>query len=253
MSHQIIPAFSKKETLADKSLPCIDVAECFSKTIQGENFVGTPSIFLRVQWCTCLCTWCDSIEVWKTGQKYDIQELLSLFEQNGAIEDLKNGHHLILTGGSPLRQQESLYAFLAEIARNHNFWPFIEIENECVLMPDALFGAYSKIIWNNSPKLSNSKMRKEVRYKPDVIKATAELTNSWFKFVVSREEDWKEIEEDFLQPGLIKRSQIVLMPEGQTREELNQNREMAVECAIKQNVRYTERLHLVIWGKKTGV
>ena len=43
------------------------------------------------------------------------------------------------------------------------------------------------------------------------------------------------------------------MPEGMTREELQQHYLIVVDMACKHNVRMTDRLHVTIWNKKTGV
>ena len=72
-------------------------------------------------------------------------------------------------------------------------------------------------------------------------------------FVVNSEECWKEIESYYINTGLVKRKQVILMPEGQTRKELDNSRENAVRLAIKHNVRYCDRQHVTIWDKKTGV
>lgn len=79
------------------------------------------------------------------------------------------------------------------------------------------------------------------------------LPNSWFKFVVSNEGEWNEIEEFYLKPGLIEKTQVILMPKGATREELFVNREIVVDMAIKHSVRYCSREHIVLWDKKTGI
>ena len=132
------------------------------------------------------------------------------------------------------------------------FKPFIEVENECVLLPNAnLIGIVN--CWNNSPKLMNSNVDFENRYKPDVINYTSQLDNSWFKFVISNEADWNEIDVAFLMPELIKKCQIILMPQGATREELERNRETVISIAIENNVRYTSREHIILWNKKVGV
>ena len=107
--------------------------------------------------------------------------------------------------------------------------------------------------WNNSPKLENSENKKKARYKPEIIKQLSRLHNSWFKFVISEEANWNEIEEDFLKPGLIHRYQIILMPCGETREQLSLTKELAVNIAIREGVRFSGRLHVEIWDKKTGV
>jgi organic radical activating enzyme len=175
-----------------------------------------------------------------------------LIEQNGLHKKLEFGQHLVITGGSPLLQQEHLYGFIRAFYKKFMFKPFIEIENECVLQPDIpLVGVVN--CWNNSPKLFSSQVDFKHRYKPEVIQYMAQLDNSWFKFVISAEEDWDEISTGFLAPKLIKKSQIILMPEGATEEEIRLKREMVIEKAIANNVRYCTREHIVVWGRRTGI
>ena len=94
-------------------------------------------------------------------------------------------------------------------------------------------------------------MKMKVRYKSDLLIKMSNLPNSWFKFVVNYFTDWDEIEQLFL--PYMKREQIVLMPAGSSRQELKITREIAIDLAIKKNVRFSEREHIVVWDKKTGV
>jgi hypothetical protein len=243
------PTFIKKVEGDNKLV----IAEMFADTIQGEGVnAGVVSTFIRLQGCTLQCVWCDTLDVWPIGNEYSFDEIFEMFESIDLIEKFKNNQHLILTGGSPLKQQRRLVAFLEAFYNKYSFLPYIEIENESVLMPDVDLAPLITC-WNNSPKLANSGMKERARYKPEVIKDLAQRQNSWFKFVVAQESDWQEIEKDYLQPGLIQRSQIILMPEGQTQEELSKTREMAADVVIREGVRFSDRLHVTIWNKKTGV
>lgn len=242
------PDFKKE---LDKVIAQVQVAEMFSSTLQGEGVsTGVPSTFLRVQDCTLDCTWCDSTEVWRKGNPYGVHEILDLFELHGVVEQFRNNHHLVLTGGSPVKRQQELANLISAFEQRFGFKPFIEVENECMIEPMLEF---IDIVdqWNNSPKLSNSGMKERIRYKPTLLKRMSELPNSWFKFVIDCEEDWQEVSEFFL--PLIKKEQIILMPCGSNQEELSQTREVVVELAIKHNVRFSDREHINIWNRKTGV
>lgn len=230
----------------------LNIAELFCNTVQGENFSGIPATFMRVQHCTLSCSWCDTLEVWRKGNPYNVSEILDMFEKNDMVEKFKNGQHLILTGGSPLLQQNGLVELIHHFQVRFGFKPYIEVENEVMIMPT---WEMQQIVdcWNNSPKLANSGMKEAIRYKTGLLRGMSQLKNSWFKFVVSSEKDWEEIDEYFLKPGLIKKEQLVLMPEGVTREELQAHYEIVVELAVKHNVRMTDRFHVTIWNKKTGV
>jgi 7-carboxy-7-deazaguanine synthase len=243
------PAEKRKAPLGEYFL---NIAEMFCDTLQGEGvYAGVPATFMRLQGCTLACTWCDTLEVWKQGNPYSFKEIFALFESVGLIDRFKKGQHLILTGGSPLMQQETLAVFLKEFEKKYTFLPFIQIENEVTLRPTSLIPFID--CWNNSPKLANSGMKERIRYKADLIHQMSVLDQSWFKFVINDDMDWKEIESHYLEPGLISRHQIILMPCGQTQEELAQTREFVADLAIRENVRFSDRLHVTIWNKKTGV
>lgn len=246
------PKFNREPLDIESSFgEILNVSEFFYDTIQGENFIGYPAAFLRLQGCTLDCDWCDTEAVWREGNPYSFDELFTLMEPN-LINKFNEGQHLILTGGSPLKQQFQLIMFLRKFQKKYGFLPFIEIENECTIMPSSQILSFI-YRWNNSPKLSNSENSVHARYKPEVLKTLSSFDDSWFKFVITCPEDWEEIQMDFLDPSLIKKDQIVLMPEGATRIEIEKNREMVVDMAIKHNVRYSTREHIILWDHRTGV
>ena len=243
------PTFTKKVEGENK----LAISEMFSDTIQGEGpHAGVISTFVRLQGCTLKCVWCDTIDVWPEGNEYSFDEVFELFESVNLIERFKAGQHLILTGGSPLKQEKECIAFLKAFIAKYDFKPYVEVENEAVLMPSTDFVDLVDW-WNNSPKLDNSGMKERVRIKPLTLAYMGSLPNSIFKFVVNSEEDWNEIQKDYITPGFITKEKIVLMPEGQTQEELSKTRELAADIAIREGVRFTDRLHVTIWNKKTGV
>lgn len=250
---QLIRSNPAEKRMVPDGQPFLNVSEFFCDSIQGENFIGWPASFLRLQHCTLNCIWCDTQSVWRQGNPYTFAELFSLMEapQFDLIRKFREGQHLILTGGSPLKHQHKLISFFNEFENRYGFIPFLEIENECTLMPDQDLVNIVKL-WNNSPKLSHSGNPEALRYKPGVLKYLSGLDNAWFKFVISGVNDWEEIKKDFLDPQLIKKSQIVLMPLAGKRTELHANRSMVLAMAVKNNVRYCSREHVELWDVLTG-
>ncbi len=234
------------------------ISEFFCDTIQGEGITaGTPAAFLRLTGCTLNCSYCDTTEIWKHGSDYTFDELFILMRQFNLPSKLQDGQHLVITGGSPLLQQKTLAKFFSRLYAEYNFFPFIEMENECTIMPSDAMVEWVDV-WNNSPKLNNSQNIKTWRYKPTILRTMRDIGQlqdscSWFKFVIHESDDWKEIEKDFLDTNLIYSSQIILMPEGATRKEIEANREFVVNLAIENNVRYCTREHIVLWDNKIGV
>lgn len=256
---QLIPAFSKNqfEISQLKNAQTLEVSEFFCDTIQGEGvFAGVPAAFLRLKGCTLNCIWCDSTEIWRTGDVYGHHQLFALMEDYELIEKFRTLHyHLVITGGSPLRQQHNLVAFFHHFLQLYKFIPFIEIENECAIRPLPEMEEFVSC-WNNSPKLSSSGNKNTINSEKYLrnVHFTAQIgSNSWFKFVVDCEEDWQEILDTYILSNIIQRRQIILMPNGATREELEITRPIAIKLATKYSVRYSDRLHVVAWDKKTGV
>lgn len=249
---QLIRAFPdfKKEV---EGVDYLNVSELYYDTIQGEGInIGHPAAFLRLQGCIMDCIYCDTTEVWRAGNPYTFEELIEIMNSSMIIREFTNGQHLVITGGSPLKQQKALVRFLWRFKETYNFVPYIEIENECVFTPLPEILEYISC-WNNSPKLASSNQSAHLRYHPEVLRWLSHLDNSWFKFVISKPNEWDEIQRGFLNPGLICKDQIILMPEGATRRELEKNLHLTVELAIQHNVRYCTREHIVLWDRKTGV
>lgn len=233
---------------------CLQVSELFVDTLQGEgHYAGTPAAFLRLQGCPLGCTWCDTAKIWTKGHSFSFSNIFSLLEKEDTIGKLRNteSYHLVITGGSPLRQKDKLVHFIEAFKQIYGFKPFIEIENECFYFPDEL--ATYVDCWNNSPKLSNSGLAKEKRYNSKVIQCMSLLKNSWFKFVVSDGADIKEIFSDYIDLGLIKHSQVILMPQGATKEELEKNRLTVAELAMSYGFKFCDRLQVTLYDTKTGV
>lgn len=225
----------------------LDIVEFFYDTIQGEGVgMGIPAAFLRLQGCTLNCQWCDTD--WRKGWRYTHAEIFIKIDESNLISRFQNGHRLILTGGSPLKQQDRLIWFLRMFRMRYDFLPVIELENECVLIPSSFLKTHISV-WNNSPKLSSSGMKRQVRYKPEVLRemkyvnSTATVT---YKFVITCEEDWQEIQMDFIDPGFVRHNQIILMPLGDTIAELEKHRPIALAMAIKHGVRYSTREQVIL-------
>ena len=255
-SNPLIP----KDFVEDDGLGLF-VSEFFYNAIQGEGInTGQPAAFLRLQGCSLDCSYCDTKKIRDKGNLYSYTELFDMIDKMdrenvfdpSLLTQLEKGQHLVITGGSPLMQQERVIGFLQTFINNFGFKPYIEIENECTIMPDTYLIQLVDC-WNNSPKLKNSGNPYHQRHKAGVLRMLSCLKNSWFKFVISSPTmDWDQIETDYLAPGLILKEQIILMPQGRTRKEIIKNSPAVVDLAVEKNVRFSLRDHIVLWNGKTG-
>lgn len=228
----------------------IEVAESFY-SIQGEGkTAGRPAVFLRLSGCTLKCVWCDTVDVWnRPGVRYMPLELIQYFENEGFTAQLHHGAHLIVTGGSPLKQQRELIPFLELLRQEISF--VTEIETEGVLLPDPRLNEMV-YLYNVSPKLDNSEMPILARRKLDVLRFHAKECNSIFKFVVSRPNDIHEIVELAELLSLDPRK-VYLMPCAQTREHHIKMAPEIIETCKTHGFNFSSRLQVLFYDQVTGV
>ena len=221
-------------------------------SIQGEGkTMGIPSVFIRLQACNILCKgeWvCDTIEVWKKGTVTSTIDWIVLM--NKYMSELKNGAHLIFTGGEPLIQQEAIIFAIKYFKRVYGFKPFIEIETNGTITPKY---ELSKLVdlFNCSFKLKNSGVKYERRIKIETLKEINKL-NSIFKIVIANSLDYKEAKLIFDEVK-IDNKKIWLMPPGDNLKDLNEASLKVAEICKRENMNFSSRLQIVLWNKTTGV
>lgn len=262
----------------------IPVSEMFL-SIQGEGpSAGVPAIFLRLAFCNLSCgvaeddlpemdapqeeyeerqkddaTWvCDTLSVWREpGQRYTPSELVSEWEDRGFIDALRNGAHIVLTGGEPTlpMHQRTMPEFF-ELLEDEVGDPYIEVETNGTVKPQHLFSSYIDQ-YNISLKLSNSGMPEEQRIKNEPLEYYATGGDSpfqkiKFKFVVSREEDVDEIH-DIIDEYDIPDQYISLMPAGATQEQLRETYPIVADLCIENGWMFSPRIQVTTWNETTGV
>jgi organic radical activating enzyme len=247
--------------------------DCF-RTLQGEGpSIGKPSVFLRLAYCNLSCEFCDTKFSWNPEYVNNLEKPNWKTPEEIATKIFSISEmckRVVITGGEPLLFKDQLQPLLkilkdegyfVEIETNGTLLPYLSIEipflsSEGYVEPSQLFN----IQYNVSPKLGSSKGgRKELRINLDSLKYFATNDNAFFKFVITKLEDWCEVERDILLPLAVKfdcnipKHRIFIMPEGQTPEELSEKRIMVMQLAENLNVNYTDRLHIIAYGKKRGV
>ena len=150
-------------------------------------------------------------------------------------------------------QQEDLAGFIGfamfREGKEHFDWK-IEVETEGVLLPDELVPFVAQ--WNVSPKLANSGMPLNRRYKPEVLSWHNVNGNSFFKFPVASLKDVAEVDA-IVAEIRIPPNKVFLMPVADTREKLAALSPSVIEWCKERSYSFSTRLHVAIWDKVTGV
>jgi organic radical activating enzyme len=249
MSRKFTNALLKEASLAD-----------------GEIFKGDLELEGKATWT------CDSTSQWLwRGEDKEFQYLIDQWKEQDIYEDIKNGTiHIIWTGGEPTIKghQEAISNFLKywndqdtiveryydkeknRVLSNRSVYNEIET-NGTIVIEDDLFGWIDQI--NCSPKLSNSGMTEKQRINPDAIKRIMEHSLYQFKFVVSVEDDIKEIFRDFIEPFNIPLKNVVIMPGMDSQEDFHERTYFVLEMAKKYKIRGLSRLHISAYDKTLNV
>ena len=260
-------------------------------TIQGEGISsGIPSYFVRLGICNLTCgmsrkftnqlekeqkledgeifegdlvkegkaTWtCDSTSQWLwRGEDKEFQYLIDRFKEEGVYEDILNGLvHIIWTGGEPTikgHQEAIINFFKYWLEQEPNLTSvYNEIETNGTIVIDNLFSMLRQI--NCSPKLANSGMTEKQRINPEAIKRIKQHPNYQFKFVISTEDDVKELFRDFVVPFNIPLKNVVAMPGLDDAANFEESTRFVMEMAKKYRFRGLTRLHIAAWNKTLNV
>lgn len=244
----------------------IRISEIFC-SVQGEGaFTGVVSIFIRTQGCTSNCIFCDTSFSWDNdfGPLMTVQEILDVVAQ---YRDVHKTSHVVVTGGEPTEQLnfkyliQSLYqeGYTITVETNGTTNPFREKD----FVPEWIK------FWSISPKLASAKANR--KYDIEGIKSI--LDNAFYysqlKFVVSDEEDIKEmltLLKEQLGNDLIKDTYIIVQPNGQTlgktcsSEEYSERANWLVDMFLNKYKDYNNgwirimlQQHKVIWGDRRSV
>jgi 7-carboxy-7-deazaguanine synthase len=212
-------------------------------SLQGEGrLVGVPSIFIRLAGCPLRCRWCDTRYAWDeaAGTEYTIEKTLHALEQWPC-------EFVVVTGGEPM-----ISSGLPELVRR------LKISGKHVTIETAGIAYIADTpcdLMSISPKLSNStpaeaklaRLHEDSRLDLAVL---AELVANYtyqLKFVVDSEEDLDEIEQTIGQLPQVDRRNIMLMPQGKTRDEVLARSPMVGQMCKRTGLVFCQRLQCVLW------
>ena len=222
-------------------------------SIQGEGeLTGIPSVFVRTSGCNLRCRWCDTkYASWKPeGENVTINDLLEKVCSYPA-------RHVVISGGEPMIAKgiKDFTRLLKESGKH------ITIETAGTIAPNGIQCDLASL----SPKLSDSTpkegdINKEWIDRHESKRLDYNILNEWvnsynfqLKFVVSKEEEIKEIQNVITRiEGKILPEKVLLMPEGIDPDTLRSRYDLLIDLCKENGYRLCNRLHIDLFGNTPG-
>jgi 7-carboxy-7-deazaguanine synthase len=228
-------------------------------SLQGEGtLAGMPTVFVRTSGCNLRCWFCDSYHTsWEPTHAWmDLDGILAAVEEYDA-------EHVVLTGGEPMMHEAS--AELLDRLGERGYHTTVETNGTIYRDTHIDLASISPKLASSTPTPERdpkgegawAERHEERRIDMDALARLVDDYESQLKFVVTGPEDMAEITD------LVERvrnatstrvpdSDVLLMPEGVTREELEETRTVVAELAMEYGYRYTPRLHVDLWNDAPG-
>lgn len=232
-------------------------AEIFA-SLQGEGAsIGRPSVFVRLSRCNLACHWCDTAYTWRFAgdnrphrdarsfERKDNQVALDPVDVAARVQAL-GVPRLVVTGGEPLLQAPALAQMIMALGNGFH----IEVETNGTVAPgptlDPLIHQY-----NVSPKLAHSGNPADLALIPERLIMWAADPRALFKFVVATPDDLNEVSQ-LAQTYAIVPERLFVMPEGTDSKTLRERSRWLAEAAMQAGWRFTDRLHIHLYGDTRG-
>lgn len=230
-------------------------------SLQGEGAsIGRPSTFVRLSRCNLACQWCDTAYTWRfegdnrphrdeTAFDRTANQLTLPETEVAARVAALPPDRLVITGGEPLLQGAALARMVAALNALRPGM-HIEIETNGTVAPHA---ALDPLVhqYNVSPKLAHSGNPADLALIPERLAEWAAEPRAFFKFVVAEPSDLDEVlalQEIHAIPG----ERLFLMPEGRSSDVLRARSTWLGETCASKGWRFTDRLHIHVWGDTRG-
>jgi 7-carboxy-7-deazaguanine synthase len=215
------------------SISTVRITEIFL-SIQGEaNFVGYPTVFVRLTGCPLRCQYCDSEYAFYGGEKKSLDLILDQVLEYGV-------EHVCVTGGEPLAQPECL-ALLSLLCDNKMQ---VSLETSGAMAIDKVDPRVSIVMDLKTPASTEVERN-------DYNNISKLSTKDQLKFVICDRQDYEwavfKIDEHDLKNKV---GNIFLSPSYQ---ELQAQDLAQWILEDKLPVRLQTQLHKSLWGDKPGV
>lgn len=229
-------------------------------SLQGEGkLAGTPSVFIRTSGCNLRCWFCDSYHTsWEPTHSW-----MSIDDIVDEVLSFDEADHVVFTGGEPLLHEESI-KLLDELA-SHDYHTTVETNGTIYRDAPIDLASISPKLRSSTPTADRdpdgegewADRHDRRRIDLDVLGQLVTNYASQLKFVVTGTDDFAEIT-DLVErvrsqtQTAVPDNDVLLMPEGRTRDELADTRTTVAELAMAHGYRYTPRLHVDLWNDAPG-
>lgn len=211
-------------------------------------------------------TGCDSYASWHPAFKH-LSPMMTVDEIAEKVFSMmvNQDTHLVITGGEPLLgwqrsyidllSHDLLFKNLRHLTFETNGTKPIDYDLDEFLWEwrhNRIVGPAS-ITFSVSPKLSVSGHTREEAIIPDVLLQYQKIGYTYVKYVIATEEDAEEaleVTNIYRDAGF--RGPVYFMPVGGVESVYNLNNRKVAELAMKHGVRYSDRLHLPLFGNVWG-
>ena len=210
-------------------------------------------------------TGCDSYASWHPAFKH-LSPMMTVDEIAEKVFSMmvNQDTHLVITGGEPLLGWQRSYVDLLRhdlLWKNLHYLTFETNGTKYVDEPlaEALAEWSSDYKYDNdltfsvSPKLSVSGHTREEAIIPRVLLQYQLMGYTYIKYVIASEEDAEEaleVTNIYRDAGFV--GPVYFMPVGGVESVYNLNNRKVAELAMKHGVRYSDRLHLPLFGNVWG-
>ena len=238
------------------------------KSSEVEAIAARVGEFTKYEELPLVSTGCDSYASWDPRFKDLSPMLTSDAIVDRIMEILPNNHwgdaHLVITGGEPLLGWQRAYpdllshskmAGLKEITFETNGSQKLTKEFKEYLVQWAQNPPFAsrEVTFSVSAKLSCSGEEPSEAIRPDVVCEYEEAGYTYLKFVVATEEDAEEA----LEAADIYRAEgftgpVYLMPVGGVESVYTLNNRRVAELAMKNGLRYSDRLQVPLFKNEWG-
>ncbi|PSP95005.1 radical SAM protein [Halobacteriales archaeon QS_4_62_28] len=236
----------------------LPINELFS-SLQGEGrLAGVPSVFVRTSGCNLRCWFCDSYHTsWEPSHAW-----LSVDDIIAGVQ-CHDADHVVLTGGEPLMHEES--AVLLDRLDELGYHTTVETNGTIAVDAPIDLASVSPKLASSTPTADRdpkgegewAERHEQRRLDVDTLATLVDRYPFQLKFVVTGPKDMPELESMVERlrdraETTITDADVLLMPEGQTRDQLDEAREVVADLALEHGYRYTPRLHVDLWNDAPG-